>query len=112
MQEVSHYLFRGSWGGGGGVGERGGGKEGFSLTVHICLIFIIVARSIALFIQRELGRWLCWGGGGGGGVGERVRKATSTGKLAIDINNGVKVINHSQLLELSLIYIYASFAHD
>ena len=82
--------------------------------MHICLIFIIVARSIALFIQRELGRWwLCWdGGGGGGGGGERVRKATITGKLAIDLNNGVKVINHSQLLELSLIYIYASFAHD
>ena len=100
----------------------GGGKEGFSLTVHICLIFIIVARCIALFIQRELGRWwLCWevGGGregvrGGGVGGERVRKATITGKLAIDINNGVKVINHSQLSELSLIYIYiyASFAHD
>ena len=36
--------------------------------MHICLIFIIVARSIALFIQRELGRWwLCWDGGGGGG---------------------------------------------
>ena len=64
MQEVSHYLFRGSWGGGGGVGEgRGGGGV---LPVHICLIFIIVARSIALFIQRELERWwLCWGGGSG-----------------------------------------------
>ena len=82
-----------------GVGEGGGGEGGF-LPVHICLIFIIVARSIALFIQRELG-----GGGGGGGGGERVRKATITGK-------SVKVINHSQLLELSLIYIYASFAHD
>ena len=55
---------------------------------------------------------LCWGGGGGGGGGERERKATITGKLAIDLNNGVKVINHSQLLELSLIYIYASFAHE
>ena len=42
--------------------------------------------------------------------GERVRKATITDKLAIDLNNGVKVINHSQLLGLSLIYIYASFA--
>ena len=43
-----------------------------------------------------------------------MRKATITGtcKLAIDRNNGVKVITHSQLLELSLIYIYASFAHD
>ena len=70
MQEVSHYLFRGSWGGGG---------DG--------------------------------GGGGGGGGGERVRKATFTDKLAIDLN-GVNVIHHSQLLELSLIYIYASFAQD
>ena len=50
--------------------------------------------------------------GRGGGGEERERKATITGKLAIDLNNGVKVINHSQLLELSLIYIYASFAHD
>ena len=41
-----------------------------------------------------------------------MRKATITGKLAIDLNNGVKVINHIQLLELSLIYIYASFAYD
>ena len=40
------------------------------------------------------------GVGGGGG-----------GELAIDLNNGVKIINHSQLLELSLIYIYVSFAH-
>ena len=40
--------------------------------------------------------------------GERVRKATITDKFAIDRNNVVKVINHSQLLELSLIYIYAS----
>ena len=93
------------------LGRGGGGKEGFSLTVHICLIFIIVARCIALFIQRAEGV-------GevvvvlGVGVGERVRKATITGKLAIDISNGVKVINHSQLSELSLIYIYASFAHD
>ena len=54
----------------------------------------------------------CVAGGGGGWHGERVRKVTITGKLAIDLNNGVKVINHSQLLELSLIYIYASFAHD
>ena len=46
----------------------GRGGEGGFLPVHICLIFIIVARNIALFIQRELGRWwLCWGGGGGGG---------------------------------------------
>ena len=52
------------------------------------------------------------GGGGGGGGGGGVRKATITDKLAIDLNNGVKVINHSQLLELSLIYSYASFAHD
>ena len=29
-----------------------------------------------------------------------------------DLNNGVKVINHSQLLELSLIYISASVAQD
>ena len=35
--------------------------------MHICLIFTIVAR-------------------------RRVRKATITGKLAIDLNNGVKVI--------------------
>ena len=79
--------------------------------MHICLIFIIGARSISLFIQRELGRWW-WGGGGAGG--EKVRKATFTGKLAIDLNNDVKVINHtcSQLLELSLIYIYTSFAQD
>ena len=41
-----------------------------------------------------------------------MRKATITDKLAIDLNNGVKVINHSQLFELSLIYIYASFTHD
>ena len=74
--------------------------------MHICLIFIIGA----LFIQRELERWWSLGGGGGGGGG--VRKATITDKLAIDLNNGVKVINHSQLLELSLIYSYASFAHD
>ena len=34
--------------------------------MHICLIFIIGATSITLFIQRELGRWWwCWGGGGG-----------------------------------------------
>ena len=33
--------------------------------MHICLIFIIGARSITLFIQRELGRWWwCWGGEG------------------------------------------------
>ena len=41
-----------------------------------------------------------------------MRKATIIDMLAIDFNNGVKVINHSELLELSLIYIYASFAHD
>ena len=74
MQELSHYLFIGSWGGSGGVGE-GVGEGGF-LPVHICLIFIIVARSIALFIQRELGRWwLYWGrrrrGGGGGQESEK-----------------------------------------
>ena len=45
---------------------------------------------------------------GGGGVGWRVKKATTTDKLSIDLYNGVKVINHSQRLELSLIYIYAS----
>ena len=67
------------------VGRVGGG--GGFLPVHICLILIIVAR-------------------------RRVRKATITGKLAIDLNNGVMVINHIQLLELSLIYIYASFAHN
>ena len=58
---------------------------------------------------------VCVGGGcvcGGGGAAKRVRKATITDKLAIDLNNGVKVINHSQLLELSLIYFYASFAQD
>ena len=54
MQEVSHYLFIGSLGGGGGVGE-GVGEGGF-LPVHICLIFIIGARIITLFIHRELGR--------------------------------------------------------
>ena len=43
--------------------------------------------------------------GWGAVVGERVRKATFTDKLVIDLNNGVKVINHSHLLELSLIYI-------
>ena len=48
-----------------------------------------------------------WGMGG-----DRVRKATVTDKLVIDPNNGVKVINHSQLLELSLICISASFAQD
>ena len=49
------------------------------------------------------------GGVGGEWVeGERVRKATITDKFAIDLNNVVKVINHSRLLELSLIYIYAS----
>ena len=108
--------------------------------MHICLIFIIGARSITLFIQWELGRWcgvgevggggggkegfsLCtsayihncckkyriiysegvgevgvvlqggggwWRESGGGGGGERVRRATITGKLAIDLNNGVK----------------------
>ena len=101
-------MVLGKWGGEG----RGGGRR-VSPCAHL-LIFIIVARSIALFIQRELGRWglCCGGGGGGGGRGERARRATITGKLAIDLNNGVKVINHSQLLELSLIYIYASFAHD
>ena len=77
--------------------------------MHICLIFIIGARSISLFIQRELGRW--WWEGGKEEI-ERVRKATITDKLAINLNNGVKVINHSQLLELYLIYIYASFAQD
>ena len=37
-----------------------------------------------------------------------MRKATITDKFAIDLNNVAQVINHSQLLELSLIYIYAS----
>ena len=47
-----------------------------------------------------------------GAGGEKVRKATFTDKLAIDLNDGVKVINHSHFLELSLIYIYTSFAQD
>ena len=59
MQEVSHYLYRGSWGGGGGG----------------------------------------WGGG------ERVRKATITGNLAINLNNGVKVINQSTLETVPNLYL-------
>ena len=64
MQEVSHYLFRGSWGG-GGVGEGGGGGRRVSpcahlLNIHNCckMYHIIYSEGVGEVVV----------GGGGGGV--------------------------------------------
>ena len=91
MQEVSHYLFRGSWGGGGGVGE--GGRR-VSPCAHL-LIIHNCCKKYRIIYSEGVGEVVVVLGGGGGGGRERVRKATITGKLSIDLNNGVKLINHS-----------------
>ena len=88
MQEVSHYLYRGSWGGeGGGEEERQRGR--LLLLISWLSTLIMVSRVInhsqllelsLIYIYASLGG----GGGGEGGGRETERKATVTDKLAIN----------------------------
>ena len=68
MQEVSHYLFRGSWGGGGGVGEGGLGRVSPSahlLNIHNC------CKKYRIIYSEGVGEVVVvLGGGGEGGGGE------------------------------------------